>query len=88
MMAAGTGNWDEFVRTGGGDVGARLPMALGWKLFEPITIFRHVTLRNCEERWPTPDLADLGRGRWYELPDGHACSGAGVMITPSRAPPR
>ena len=23
------GNWDEFVRTGGWDVGARLPMALG-----------------------------------------------------------
>jgi hypothetical protein len=40
-------------------------------LFEPITICRHVTLRNCEERWPTPDLADVGHGRWYELPDGH-----------------
>ena len=26
------GNWDEFVRTGGWDVGASLPMALGgWK---------------------------------------------------------
>ena len=23
------GNWDEFVRTGGWDVGATLPMALG-----------------------------------------------------------
>jgi hypothetical protein len=41
------------------------------KLFEPITICRHVALRNREEGWPTPDLADLGRGRWYELPDGH-----------------
>jgi NADPH:quinone reductase-like Zn-dependent oxidoreductase len=29
VMAAGMGNWDEFVRTGGWDVGARLPMALG-----------------------------------------------------------
>jgi hypothetical protein len=29
-MAVGMGNWDEFVRTGGWDVGARLPMALGW----------------------------------------------------------
>ena len=28
-MAAGMGNWDEFVRTGGWDVDARLPMALG-----------------------------------------------------------
>jgi hypothetical protein len=28
-MAAGMGNWDEFVRTGGWDAGARLPMALG-----------------------------------------------------------
>ena len=28
-MAAGMGNWDEFVRTGGWDVGARLPTALG-----------------------------------------------------------
>jgi hypothetical protein len=28
MMAAGMGNWDEFVRTGGWDVDARLPMAL------------------------------------------------------------
>jgi NADPH:quinone reductase-like Zn-dependent oxidoreductase len=29
LMAAGVGNWDEFVRTGGWDVGARPPMALG-----------------------------------------------------------
>ena len=28
-MAARTGNWDEFVRTGGWDVDARPPMALG-----------------------------------------------------------
>ena len=29
VMAAGVGNWDEFARTGGWDVGARPPMALG-----------------------------------------------------------
>jgi NADPH:quinone reductase-like Zn-dependent oxidoreductase len=29
VMAAGVGNWDEFVRTGGWDVGAWPPMALG-----------------------------------------------------------
>jgi NADPH:quinone reductase-like Zn-dependent oxidoreductase len=29
VMAAGVGNWDEFVRTGGWDVGAGPPMALG-----------------------------------------------------------
>jgi NADPH:quinone reductase-like Zn-dependent oxidoreductase len=29
VMAVGVGNWDEFVRTGGWDVGARPPMALG-----------------------------------------------------------
>jgi NADPH:quinone reductase-like Zn-dependent oxidoreductase len=29
VMAVGMGNWDEFVRTGGWDVGARPPMALG-----------------------------------------------------------
>ena len=29
VMAAGVGNWDEFVRTGGWDVGRRPPMALG-----------------------------------------------------------
>ena len=29
VMAAGVGNWDEFVRVGGWDVGARPPMALG-----------------------------------------------------------
>ena len=28
-MAAGMGNWDKFVRTGGWDVGATLLMALG-----------------------------------------------------------
>jgi hypothetical protein len=28
-MAARMGNWGEFVRTGGWDVGARLPTALG-----------------------------------------------------------
>ena len=27
--AAGVGNWDEFVRTGGWEVGASPPMALG-----------------------------------------------------------
>ena len=29
VIAAGVGNWDEFVRTDGWDVGARPPMALG-----------------------------------------------------------
>ena len=29
VMAAGMGNWDESVRTGGWDGGARPPMALG-----------------------------------------------------------
>jgi NADPH:quinone reductase-like Zn-dependent oxidoreductase len=29
VVAAGVGNWDEFVRTGGWDVGGRPPMALG-----------------------------------------------------------
>jgi NADPH:quinone reductase-like Zn-dependent oxidoreductase len=29
VVAAGVGNWDEFVRTGGWDVGAKPPMALG-----------------------------------------------------------
>ena len=29
VMAAGVGNWDEYVRTGGWDVGGRPPMALG-----------------------------------------------------------
>ena len=29
VMAAGVGNWDEIVRTGGWDVGRRPPMALG-----------------------------------------------------------
>jgi NADPH:quinone reductase-like Zn-dependent oxidoreductase len=29
VRAAGVGNWDEIVRTGGWDVGGRPPMALG-----------------------------------------------------------
>jgi NADPH:quinone reductase-like Zn-dependent oxidoreductase len=29
VPAAGAGNWDEFARTGGWDIGARPPMALG-----------------------------------------------------------
>jgi NADPH:quinone reductase-like Zn-dependent oxidoreductase len=29
VRAAGVGNWDEFVCTGGWDVGAKPPMALG-----------------------------------------------------------
>jgi NADPH:quinone reductase-like Zn-dependent oxidoreductase len=29
VVAAGVGNWDEFIRTGGWDVGAGPPMALG-----------------------------------------------------------
>ena len=31
VEAAGVANWDEFVRTGGWDVGARPPMALAWR---------------------------------------------------------
>jgi hypothetical protein len=55
-------------------------------LFEPITICWHVALRNREDRWPTPDLANLARGRWYELPDGHGLFRVGVMITPIPGP--
>jgi NADPH:quinone reductase-like Zn-dependent oxidoreductase len=29
VCAAGVGNWDQFVRTGGWDTGIRPPMALG-----------------------------------------------------------
>jgi NADPH:quinone reductase-like Zn-dependent oxidoreductase len=29
VREAGVGNWDEFVRTGGWDVGAKPPMVLG-----------------------------------------------------------
>ena len=35
---------------------------------------------------PTPDLASLGRGRWYELPDGHGLFRVGVVITPIPGP--
>ena len=31
VRAAGVGNWDEFVRTGGWDVGAKPPMAFAWR---------------------------------------------------------
>ena len=36
VMAAGMGNWDESVRTGGWDGGARPPMALGVKAADTV----------------------------------------------------
>ena len=35
VRAAGVGNWDEFVRTGGWDVGTTPPMALGVEMAGP-----------------------------------------------------
>ena len=47
VMAAGVGNWDEFVRTGGWDVGAKPPMALGVEAAGTVLAVGQAVGRNC-----------------------------------------
>jgi NADPH:quinone reductase-like Zn-dependent oxidoreductase len=57
VRAAGVGNWDEFVRVGGWDVGARPPMALG---VEASDVVKAVGAR--VSRWsPDPNHASQAR---------------------------
>jgi hypothetical protein len=58
VMAAGVGNWDEFVRTGGWDVGAKPPMALGVEAAGTVLAVGQAVGRNR-----LPDLAPPNRGR-------------------------
>jgi NADPH:quinone reductase-like Zn-dependent oxidoreductase len=68
VAASGVGNWDEFVRTGGWDTGARPPMALGVETAGTVAAaggavpgFRPGD-RACTHSLPLPD-----QGCWAEL---------------------
>jgi len=68
VEASGVGNWDEFVRTGGWDTGARPPMALGVETAGTVAAvggaapgFRPSD-RACAHSLPLPD-----QGCWAEL---------------------
>lgn len=68
VQAAGVGNWDEFVRTGDWDTGARPPMALGVEaagtvaaVGDAVPGFRPGD-RVCTHTLPLPD-----QGCWAEL---------------------
>lgn len=68
VQASGVGNWDEFVRTGGWDTGARPPMALGVETAGTVAAaggavpgFR-LGDRACTHTLPLPD-----QGCWAEL---------------------
>jgi NADPH:quinone reductase-like Zn-dependent oxidoreductase len=68
VQAAGVGNWDEFVRTGDWDTGARPPMALGVEAAGTVAAvggavpgFRPGD-RACTHTLPLPD-----QGGWAEL---------------------
>ena len=54
VMAAGVGNWDEFVRAGGWDVGGEPPMALGVEAADIVLAAGEsaITLAHQKGSWP------------------------------------
>ena len=75
VMAAGVGNWDEFVRTGGWDVGEKPPMALGVEAAG--TVLGQAVGRNRLH-----DLAPPNRGR---LSSTHIPGADALVEEPSTA---
>jgi NADPH:quinone reductase-like Zn-dependent oxidoreductase len=60
VRAAGVANWDEFVRTGGWDVGARPPMALGVAAAGTVLEAGHI-IDYHDQDWPGQVRAITGR---------------------------
>src|SRR5437588_9217163 len=65
VRAAGVGNWDEFVRTGGWDVGRRPPMALGVEAAGVVTaVGSRVTDWGPGDEVMTHPLPSRDQGTW------------------------
>ena len=76
VMAAGVGNWDEFVRTGGWDVGEKPPMALGVEAAGTVRVGQAVGRNRLH------DLAPPNRGR---LSSTHIPGADALVEEPSTA---
>jgi NADPH:quinone reductase-like Zn-dependent oxidoreductase len=66
VKAAGVANWDEFVRTGGWDVGASPPMALGVEAAGTV-----VAAGNAVSGWAPGDAAMTHPVPLRDQGDGH-----------------
>jgi NADPH:quinone reductase-like Zn-dependent oxidoreductase len=84
VRACGVGNWDEFIRTGGWDTGARPPMALGVEAAGLVTeIGAGVTGLAVGDRVTTHSLPLRQQGAWAEQ---LIAAAADVAIVPPAVP--
>src|ERR1700733_10134279 len=84
VQACGVGNWDEFVRTGSWDIGARPPMALGVEAAGLVTaIGAGVTGVAVGDRVTTHSLPLRQHGAWAEQ---LIAAAADVAIMPPEVP--
>ena len=68
VMAAGVGNWDEIVRTGGWDVGRSPPMAHGVEAASiVVAVSRRVTDRAAGDEVITHPLPLRDQGTWAPM---------------------
>src|SRR5262249_15066311 len=75
VMAAGVGNWDEIVRTGGWDVGRSPPIALGVEAAgKVVAVSRRVTDRAPGDEVITHPLPLRDQGTWAPNGDRFSCA--------------
>jgi NADPH:quinone reductase-like Zn-dependent oxidoreductase len=84
VQASGVANWDEFIRTGGWDTGARPPMALGVEAAGLVTaIGAEVTRVAVGDRVMTYSLPLRQQGAWAEQ---LIAAAADVAVVPPAVP--
>ena len=81
VMAAGVGNWDEFVRTGGWDVGARPPMALVSDWAPGDAVMTHPVPLRDQGAWAPRLIAPAGL--LARKPDGASWEAAAAFPVPA-----
>jgi len=81
VQACGVGNWDEFARTGGWDLGVRPPMALGVEAAGVVTAVGDRGLAvHVGDRVTVHSLPLREQGAWAEQ---HIAAGGHVAVLPS-----
>jgi NADPH:quinone reductase-like Zn-dependent oxidoreductase len=84
VQAAGAGNWDEFVRTGGWDTGIRPPMALGVEAAGRVAaVGDGVAALAVGDAVTTHSLPLRGQGSWAQQ---HLAASADVALIPPGVP--